>query len=154
MAGPLQPQNNHQAHQLFAAAAAGEPGALLELANLYRDALRFMAARELKKRGLAQETASSAIQDSMVRIGRNVDWFDFRSLEEFEGWLAAILKNVVRDRQRFRFAKRRNPALEISLAVLDSHEFWRCGASLVLPAATGRLLPTNRNTVGTSCSDR
>ena len=125
MAGPLQPQDDVLARQLFAAAAERQAGSLLELANLYRDSLRLLAARELDKRNLGKASISSAIQESMVRIGKNADWFDCRSLIEFEGWLATVLKNVVRDRRRYRFSQRRNPALEVPLAELESREFWQ-----------------------------
>ena len=125
MAGPLKPQDGDLAEELFLAAAAGKSGALLELANLYRDALRQMAASAVQRRGLTAEDASSAIQQSMLRIGREADWFDCRSLEEFEGWLITILKNVVRDRLKYRNAERRNPDLEIPLDELDSQALWQ-----------------------------
>ncbi len=125
MGRSLQPHDRELAQQLFDAAAERQTGSLLELASLYRDSLRLLAARELEKRELGDAVISSAVQESMVRVGKNAEWFDCRSLAEFESWLATIVRNVIRDRRKYRFADRRNPELELPLDELDSREFWQ-----------------------------
>jgi RNA polymerase sigma-70 factor (ECF subfamily) len=104
--------------RLIDQARRGEPGALDQLLESYRNYLRLLARTGVDRTLRGRADPSDVVQDTFLRACRDFEQFRGTSEAELAGWLRQILARTLANRARHDRAQRRAAAREQSLEQL------------------------------------
>ena len=93
-------------------AKSGNEAALTKVFNQYRPYLLFIANRELDPALAGRTSPSDVVQDTVVRLHKNIEAFTGESEAELKAWLRTSLRNTIKDNRRFHLQKKRSVAKE------------------------------------------
>lgn len=100
MGGPV-PDARAPRESLLAAARAGDDAALGQLVGELRPELVALVGRLLREHQADKADPSDVVQQGLLAACEGFDRFQGQSVEEFQGWLAAILHNKTLDAVRY-----------------------------------------------------
>ena len=87
--------------ELLGRARSGDPAALGDLLENYRDFLRKLAERQLSDRAAARIDASDVVQQTCLSVHKQIRDFEGQDAAQFAAWLRQIhernIRNAVRD---------------------------------------------------------
>jgi RNA polymerase sigma factor (sigma-70 family) len=99
--------------ELLQRAGRGDEAAFAELLEEYRPSLQVWIERRLDPAMRRRFGASDVLQSMGLVWWRAAPDFDFRDERAFASWLRTLAENVIRNREAFHRAARRNVAREI-----------------------------------------
>jgi RNA polymerase sigma-70 factor (ECF subfamily) len=102
-------------HDWFAAARAGDPGAVERLIERYQPRLHAYIRLRLGDRVRAREASMDVVQSVCRELLAAAPAFEFRGEERFRDWLFTAALNKIRDKQRFHGRDKRDAARELDL---------------------------------------
>lgn len=120
-----------EAERVFAAAAAGDLGALDRLLERYLPQLRAYVRARLGVGLRPRESSADVVQSVCRQVLAARDRFEFRGEEQFRAWLFTTALNKVRQKHRLHMGQRRSRAREEK--ALD-HETVTAAAFLLTPS--------------------
>jgi RNA polymerase sigma factor (sigma-70 family) len=112
---------------------------LAALGAMYAAFLEAWAGENLPNQLKRRVSASSVVQETLLRVHEHAEDFEGRSLPQFEQYLLRIAQNIIVDLHRFHLAQRRSIRREKSLEDLESAAFWDTMRSVASEAAGHRL---------------
>jgi RNA polymerase sigma factor (sigma-70 family) len=98
---------------LFAAARAGDSGAIERLIARYHPRLQAFVRLRLNDRLRAREATTDVVQSVCRELLEASPKFEFRGEEPFRDWLFTAALNKIRDKQRFHGRGKRDAAREL-----------------------------------------
>ena len=102
-------------HDCFAAARAGDPGAVERLIERYQPRLHAYIRLRLGDRVRAREASMDVVQSVCRELLAAAPAFEFRGEERFRDWLFTAALNKIRDKQRFHGRDKRDAARELDV---------------------------------------
>lgn len=102
-------------HEQFAAARAGDRGAIERLIECYQPRLHAYIRLRLGDRVRAREATMDVVQSVCRELLAAAPGFEFRGEERFRDWLFTAALNKIRDKQRFHGRDKRDVAREQDL---------------------------------------
>lgn len=102
-------------HEQFAAARAGDRGAIERLIECYQPRLHAYIRLRLGDRVRAREATMDVVQSVCRDLLAAAPGFEFRGEEPFRDWLFTAALNKIRDKQRFHGRDKRDVAREQDL---------------------------------------
>ena len=102
-------------HDWFAAARAGDPGAVERLIERYQPRLHAYIRLRLGDRVRAREASMDVVQSVCRELLAAAPAFEFRGEERFRDWLFTAALNKIRDKQRFHGRDKRDAARELDV---------------------------------------
>lgn len=99
-------------HEWFAAARAGDQGAVERLIECYQPRLHAYIRLRLGDRVRAREATTDVVQSVCRELLAAAPAFEFRGEERFRDWLFTAALNKIRDKQRFHGRGKRDVARE------------------------------------------
>ena len=123
-------------HEQFAAARAGDQGAVERLIECYQPRLHAYIRLRLGDRVRAREATMDVVQSVCRELLAAAPGFEFRGEERFRDWLFTAALNKIRDKQRFHGRDKRDVAREQEIDDVGMQQ----AASLLTPSvdAIGR----------------
>jgi RNA polymerase sigma factor (sigma-70 family) len=134
----LKPDGAHVA-PLIEASGQERASSLAALAAMYSAFLEAWAGEKLPNQLKKRVSASSVVQETLLRVHEHAEDFQGRSLPQFEQYLLRIAQNIIVDLYRFHLAQRRSIRRERPLEELESAAFWDTMRSVAPEAAGSRL---------------
>jgi RNA polymerase sigma-70 factor (ECF subfamily) len=104
--------------QLLAQARAGDPAALGQLFELYRNYLRLIARSMLDNALRLQLDASDLVQETFLKAHRQFAGFAGRDEPQLVAWLRQILVHTLADQARYHRRRSRSVRRQVSLEEL------------------------------------
>jgi len=123
---------------LLARARTGDEEALGRLIDSFRPQLLALAGSMMGRQVGDKADASDVVQQGLVSACRGLESFRGQTVEDFQGWLATIVRNETRDVLRFWHQQRRDVGREQSM--------FAEGETLLDPAVADRT-PDERDAV-------
>lgn len=122
-------------YELLGAARRGDREALDVLVRRHMPALRAFVRAHADPTLRRRESASDLVQSACRQALTNLDGFEWRGEGSFRRWLCTVAMNIIRNKQGFHRALRRDMSREVRDAdVQDSQEVAFCYRSLVTPS--------------------
>jgi RNA polymerase sigma-70 factor (ECF subfamily) len=120
------------AEQLLTDALAGEPSALGQLLDRYRQYLLLLGRLQIDRTLRVKLDASDVVQETFLEAHRDFARFRGRTVPEFAGWLRQILvRNLANQVRRYRGTRGRDVRLEYRLEAGVGQSSERMAAGLV-----------------------
>jgi RNA polymerase sigma-70 factor (ECF subfamily) len=110
------PRTCAPSEQLLAAARGGDAPAFWQLAEGYRPYLKTVAARLLGDRLAQKVDASDVVQQGLLAAFEQAGQFQGQKLEQWYGWVVAIVRHEVHSLVRYWHRERRDVRCEQRLA--------------------------------------
>lgn len=152
---PLNPSSPNPSdgidRQTISLAKTGDESALTKIFNQYRPYLLFIAGRELDPSLAGRTSPSDVVQDTVVRLHKNIGAFSGESEAELKAWLRTSLRNTIKDNRRFHLQKKRSVANE---AVLPSSKFEDSGTPSKMLESKERLSAVENGLKALSVKDQ
>jgi RNA polymerase sigma-70 factor (ECF subfamily) len=129
-------QEQWDSSQLLAEARAGDQASLGRLLEIYRHYLQVLAGTHLSGRLRARVNPSDLVQEVFLRASRQFGDFGGTSMQEWHGWLQAILRRcLLKMIQRQVQARKRSVFREVCFDELGLPAEWDAVATSSSPSA-------------------
>lgn len=121
--------DSNERDALFFNARQGEPDAIGELLESYRNYLKLLASTQLRGRLSRRVSPSDVVQETMLAAHRDFDAFRGESAGQFTAWLRAILSHNLLNAIDRHLCIKRDARREISFEAID-HQLDASGVAM------------------------